>query len=588
MSNMSPSVVQRRLAAVLSADIAGYSALMASNDEATVSDLKGHQSVILPLVSEFSGRIIDTAGDGILAEFGSAVNATNCAIAMQKTMAERNSRTDPARCMHFRVGVNLGDIVFDDHRIYGDGINIAARLQEIASPGGICISGKVHEEITGKVKAGADFEDLGGQNLKNIPRPVHAYRLGSPYAGPVAQAPAARLGITDRPSIAVLPFTNMSGDPEQEYLADGIVEDIITALSRFRWLLVIARNSTFTYSAVDIRQVARELGVRYVLEGSVRKSGNRLRITGQLIDAESAGHLWADRYDGELRDVFDLQDRVTSSVASAIEPRVLAAELVRATQKSTSKLDAYDCCLRARPHVLKLTRPDLDDATRLLRSATQLDPKYGQAWGMLALCTANRYFLGHLPFQAVASDALQFARRAVECDRDHPEVLAVAAYMFAWGGQADESMALADRAIELNPYSSYACRYAGWTAVFNGAFEKAISLFRTTLVLDPSPYDASVLVGTAAANFYLKRYDEAITWASRANSKNPEVTSSFRYLAASLAHAGRAAEAKIVVRRLLEYQPNSSLTRSSAGSALRHGWMLEHYLEGLRMAGLPE
>jgi adenylate cyclase len=309
----------RRLAAILAADIAGYSALMGTDEAVTVRDLKAHQGVILPIVTEHGGRIIDTAGDGILAEFTSVVSAVECAVAIQRVMAQRNAGVQESRRMRFRVGINQGDIVFDEARVYGDGVNIAARPETIAEPGGICISRKVYVEITGKLQPA--FVDLGEHEFKNIAQPVRVYRISDERLAVPQVSVKPALALPDKPSITVLPFTNMSGDPEQEYFADGMVEEIITALSRIRWLFVIARNSSFTYKgrAVDVKQVGKELGVLYVLEGSVRKAANRVRIIAQLLDATSGAHLWADRFDGALEDVFELQDNVASSVAGVIE-----------------------------------------------------------------------------------------------------------------------------------------------------------------------------------------------------------------------------------------------------------------------------
>ena len=328
--------VPRRLAAILAADIAGYSALMGADEADTVRNLKEHQAVVLPMIKEHGGRVIDTAGDGILAEFGSVVNAAECAVAIQQTMAERNADVEEARRMRFRIGINQGDVVFDDSRVYGDGVNVAARLESLAEPGGICISRKVYEDISGKMQLA--FVDLGEQQLKNIAQPVRVYRVSGEQLAAARATAKPALALPDKPSIAVLPFTNMSGDPEQEYFADGMVEDIITGLSRFRWLFVIARNSSFTYKgrAVDVKQVGRELGVRYLLEGSVRKSANRIRIAGQLIDASSGTHLWADRFEGAIEDVFELQDQVTASVVGAIAPR-LATGRNRTCQAQTNR-----------------------------------------------------------------------------------------------------------------------------------------------------------------------------------------------------------------------------------------------------------
>jgi TolB-like protein len=381
-----PAIVDsqsRRLAAILAADIAGYSALMGADEARTVRDLKGNQAVVLPMVSEFGGRVIDTAGDGILAEFASVVNAVKCAVAIQSTMAKRNAAIEPEHRMQFRIGINVGDIVYDDARIYGDGINVAARLESIAEPGGICISSKVYEEINGRIDLA--YQDIGEQQLKNITRPVRVYRV---RLNSLAPAAAPVLALPDKPSIAVLPFQNMSGDPEQEYFADGMVEEIITALSRIRWLFVIARNSSFTYKgrAVDVKQVGRELGVRYVLEGSVRNAANRVRVTGQLIDAANGTHLWADRFDGAIDDVFDLQDRVTASVVGAIAPKLQQAEIERAKRKPTDSLDAYDHFLRGMACVHLGTRQDIDEALRLFYRAIELDRDFASAYGMAAWC----------------------------------------------------------------------------------------------------------------------------------------------------------------------------------------------------------
>lgn len=346
---------QRRLAAILAADIAGYSALMGADDEATVRDLKGHQSVVLPMIGAHGGRVIDTAGDGILAEFASVVNAVKCAVAIQKVMEERNTSIDPEHRMLFRIGINLGDVIFDDTRIYGDGINIAARLEAIADPGGICISDKVYQEVRGK--ADIAVRDLGLQTLKNIADPVRVYRIAT--GGIVgAQTPTESrplptiMTLPDKPSIAVLPFTNMSGDLDQEYFADGIAEDVLTILSKQRWLFVVARNSSFTYKgkAVDIKKVGQELGVRYVLEGSVRKAANRVRVTGQLLDATTGAHVWAEKYDRDLADIFAVQDEITLSVVRAIAPAISGAEQQRAIRKSPESLDAWEAYQRGMWH----------------------------------------------------------------------------------------------------------------------------------------------------------------------------------------------------------------------------------------------
>src|SRR5262245_2736425 len=407
--------VRRRLAAILAADIAGYSTLMGANEARTVRDLKDRLAAVLPMVSEHGGRVIDTAGDGILAEFGSVVNAVECAVAIQRVMAQRNADTEEARRMHFRIGINQGDVVFDETRVYGDGVNVAARLVAVAEPGGICISRKVYEEVAGKMQLA--FVDLGEQQLKNISQPVRVYRVSGENLAAARTTAKPALALPDKPSIAVLPFTNMSGDPEQEYFADGMVEEIITGLSRFRWLFVIARNSGFTYKGrvVDVKQVGRELGVRYLLEGSVRKSANRIRIAGQLIDAASGAHLWADRFEGALENVFELQEQVTASVVGAIAPRLQLAEIERARRKPTESLDAYDLYLRGLANAYKWTRERNEEALRLFYKAIELDPDFSAAYAAAALNFCRRKGFGWIiDREQEVAEARRLALRAVQ------------------------------------------------------------------------------------------------------------------------------------------------------------------------------
>ena len=386
---MAEARVERRLAAILAADIAGYSRLMGNDEEGTLAELKACRRELMdPKIAEHRGRIVKTTGDGALVEFASAVDATRCAIEIQRTMASRNATIPEDRRVEFRIGINVGDIIFDEGDIFGDGVNIAARVESLASPGAICLSENAYKQIEGKVAI--DVSDMGEQHLKNIAHPVRVYgvRLDGASERPT-------LALPDKPSIAVLPFQNMSGDPEQEYFADGVVEEIITALSRIRWLFVIARNSSFTYKgrAVDIKQVGRELGVRYVLEGSVRISADRVRITGQLIDASNGAHLWADRFDGALKDIFDLQDQVSASVVGAIAPKLEEAEIERAKRKPTERLDAYDYYLRgmaATHSVFEGTENAVSEALRLFYRAIELDPNYASAYGMAAWCHVLR------------------------------------------------------------------------------------------------------------------------------------------------------------------------------------------------------
>jgi len=364
----------RRLAAILAADVVGYSRLMGENEAGTAQALREHRAAADPLIAEHGGRLVKTTGDGALIEFGSVVGAVQCAIALQQLMAERNLGISKDRRMDLRIGVHLGDVLIDGDDIIGDGVNIAARLEGVAEPGGICISEDAFRQVRGRVDA--EFEDIGEQSLKNIVRPVRVYRVGpkSPLPNPPPLAGEGRVGalsLPDKPSIAVLPFQNLSGDQEQDYFADGVVEEITTAISRLPWLFVIARNSSFTYKgrAVDVKQVARELGVRYVLEGSVRKAGNRVRITGQLIDTATGAHIWGDRFDGALDDIFELQDRVASNVVGAIEPKLQKSEIERVTRKPTGSLGAYDLYLRALEQYHKYTKEGFGEAVDLPRAS---------------------------------------------------------------------------------------------------------------------------------------------------------------------------------------------------------------------------
>ena len=584
--------VPRRLAAILAADIAGYSALMGADEAATVRDLKAHQAVVLPIVTEHGGRIIDSAGDGILAEFPSVLSAVECAVAIQRVMAQRNADVEENRRMRFRIGINLGDVVFDDARIYGDGVNVAARLEGIAEPGGICISRKVYEDIIGKMQLA--FVDAGEQQLKNIAQPVRVYRISGDQLEAARATVRPALALPDKPSIAVLPFTNLSGDPEQEYFADGMVEDIISGLSRIRWLFVIARNSSFTYKgkAVDVKQVGRELGVRYLLEGSVRKSANRVRIAGQLIDASSGTHLWADRFDGALEDVFDLQDQVTASVVGAIAPKLEQAEIERARRKPTESLDAYDHFLRGLANFYKWTREANAEARRLFYKAIELDPDFSAAYASAAACFSVRKGFGWIVNQEQEiTEAGRLARRAVQLGKDDATTLALAGYTLAnVGKELDDGAAFLDRALLINPNLALGWFGSGRAKQWLGEPERAIERFARAMRLSPiDPFTCFMQDGMAHAHFFAGRYDEALSWAMMALRELPHSPAALRIAAASCALAGRGEEAKKLAGRLLEIDP--ALRVSSLQNVLgpyRHREHPEKYANALRKAGVPE
>ena len=453
----------RRLAAILAADVAGYSRLMGADEEGTHERLKALRRELLdPKIAEHHGRIVKTTGDGVLVEFASVVDAVRCAVEVQQAMAERDIGVGADNRIELRIGVNLGDVIVEPDDLYGDGVNIAARIEALADAGGVFVSNTVYDQVRDRLPF--LFEDLGEQQVKNIARPVRVYRVRPerPLPSPPPQAGegsarSARVGaaelppvlpLPDKPSIAVLPFQNMSGDPEQEYFADGMVEEITTALSRIRWLFVIARNSSFTYKAhaIDVKQVGRELGVRYVLEGSVRKAGGRMRITAQLIDAVADAHLWADRFDGSLEDVFELQDKVAVGVVGVIEPALQAAEIRRSAERPTSDLTAYDLYLRALRYHQSEDREGILQALDTVRRAVARDPRYGIALSLAALCHSRLYVTGWTDDPDTnRREGLDLARRALRAAGEDPNVLGRVAYVFGNLGEDIDAAIAIDR-----------------------------------------------------------------------------------------------------------------------------------------------
>jgi TolB-like protein/class 3 adenylate cyclase/Tfp pilus assembly protein PilF len=580
--------IERRLAAILAADVAGYSRLMGADEAGTAKALRQHRAAIDPIVASHGGRIVKTTGDGVLLEFPSIVAAVECAMAVQKLMAERNAGIPEDRHMLFRVGINLGDVLIEGDDILGEGVNIAARLEGIAQPGGICISDIAYQQVQGKVSA--QFIDVGEQQLKNIARPVRVYRL---HAGEAAVGPRAALPLPDKPSIAILPFQNMSGDQEQEYFADGIVEEIITALSRFRQLFVIARNSSFTYKgrAIDVKQVGRELGVRYVLEGSVRKAGNRVRITGQLVDALTGAHLWADRFDGSLENIFDLQDQVTNSVVGQIAPKLEEAEIERAKRKPTERLDAYDYFLRGMASFHQFTREANAEALQLFYRAIELDPDFSSAYGMAAWCYLQRKEWGWVAnrTQEIA-EAARLARRAAELGRNDAVALSTGGLTLSFVvGELDEGAALVDRAVALNPNFAATWLRSGWQRVYLGEPEVAIDHLARAIRLSPfDPFTAIAQNGLAHAHFFADRYDDAFFWAQKAMQGRPNWRAGMRILAAAAALSGRSEEARQAIKRVRENDPTWRLSHVRKIRLFRRPEDLDKLEDGLRKAGLPE
>ena len=621
--------IERRLAAILAADIAGYSRLIGMDEEGTLAALRAlRRELIDPAIAANRGRIVKTTGDGVLVEFASVLDALRAAAAVQAEMARRNADIAPERRIAFRIGIHQGDIVVEDGDIFGDGVNVAARLEGLAEPGGICVSARVQEDAAGRLDLA--FEDLGEPALKNIARPVRVYRvrtdtltrpappaLGTPGsslgqalsriagegglrrasavagkdgppasgrpAGETPAVPSAPLSLPDKPSIAVLPFQNMSGDPEQEYFVDGMVEEIITALSRIRWLFVIARNSSFTYKgqAVDIKRVGRELGVRYVLEGSVRKGGNRVRITAQLIEAATGAHLWADRFDGTLEDVFDLQDRVASNIAGVIEPALQAAEIVRSTARPTADLTAYDLYLRGFEKI-HASRRYSSEALRFLEEAIARDPEYGPA---LALAARVLFWLvsdGH------SSDpggdrrkAIDFAKRALEVAANDPGILANVAQALAYFGEdMDAMLTLADRAVTLNPNFATGWFISATLRNWAGQPDVALKHIETSLRLSPRAPIRWSVHQIGLAYFLKQQFEEAVPRLLLAIQVAPGFTPAYLFLASAYAHMGRLSEAREIIARRRTIAP---LVITDA-AFLRDPAHRELFLSGLRLA----
>jgi adenylate cyclase len=581
---MTDARVHRRLAAVLAGDVAGYSRLMGADEEGTLARMNAHRREFLePKVAEHRGRIVKKTGDGVLIEFGSAVDAVRYAVEIQRGMMERNASTPQDKRIELRIGIHVGDIIIEEGDIFGEGVNIAARLEGLAQPGGICISDDAYRQVRGKLDV--NFEDSGEQQLKNIAQRVRVYQFQ--HGGTVSAGPPA---LPDKPSIAVLPFQNMSGDKEQDYFADGMVEDIITGLSRIKWLFVIARNSTFTYKgrSVDIKQVGRELGVRYVLEGSVRKTTGRVRITTQLIDAETGGHIWAERYDRAIDDIFALQDDITLSTVAAIEPNLRHAEIERAKRKRPENLDAYDLVLRATP-LADTGMPDgASQALPFLEKALSIDPEYALAHGQAAFCH-EILFIRAGRREENRTAAIRHAHAAIALGPDDAPAL-------AYGGIAiglvehDRVLAMEvfESALAISPSTAWALLWGALILGWGGEAERAIDWGERGIRLSPfDPWITAAFHGICMGHFLRGRYEDAATAVRRAIRSKPGFSISHMFLAAVLAKLGRMDEAKAAAERVLQLQPNFS----SSGQCVGIGCapiLAAPLIEAMRSAGLPD
>jgi adenylate cyclase len=590
---------QRRLAAILAADVVGYSRLMGRDESGTVARLRAiRKQTVAPIVARRGGRIVKLTGDGVLAEFGSAVEALTAAIELQQVMHDAAREEPQDNAIVLRMGLHVGDLIVEEDDLFGDGVNIAARLEAEASPGGILISRTVHEAVGGRVNAG--FEDLGNLRLKNIDHPVQAFAvtweaaawaLPDEPTAPHLHAAAPPLDLPDKPSIAVLPFDNMSNDPDQEHFADGVVESITAALSRIRAFFVIARNSAFAYKgrAINVRDIGRELGVAYVLEGSVQRVGQRVRITAQLIETAGGMHLWADRFDGSLDDIFDLQDRITEAVAGALQPSIRLAEIERSRRKRPQDLGAYDYTMRAMPHCWLLERVAADRALELLEKALRIDPEYPLALALAGWCWAQRsvYNWADDP-KAAQAEGLKLADRAASQSSDDPLILAVLGAVHTFARNYGVARVMLERALVLDPNAAWALSRLGWLNVYSDRPDEAKVHFEKAIRLSPlDPINFNNLVGLASAHQVAGDDAGAAALYIRALEERPNAVWVHRNLAPALFGAGRLDEAKASLAKIMAAYPNYSIRKYREAMVFTPR-MLDHMTDQMRQLGLPE
>jgi adenylate cyclase len=588
--------VERRLAAVLAADVAGYSRLMGRDEERTHEQLRTFRKTLVdPEIAVHRGRIVKNTGDGMLVEFASAVDAARCAVDIQRAIAKANADVSPELRIEFRIGIHVGDIIIDDNDIFGDGVNIAARLEGVAEPGGVCISDDAHRQIRGKIDV--VFDDIGEQALKNIAEPMRAWRIrladeassAIPSVSPPVQV--QNLALPDKPSIVVLPFDNMSAEPGQDYLADGIVEAITAALSCIRSFFVIARSSAFTYKgrATNAREVGKELGVAYLLEGSVQKAGNRLRIIVQLIETEGGAHVWSSRFDGAIDDFFDLEDRITEQVAGALQPSIRIAEIERSRRKRPQDLGSYDFTMRAMPHVWALEKEESAKALELLDKAIAIDPQYPLALSLAGWCHAQRSVYNWADDIAESQAmARRLAERAAEMSGDDPVTLAVLGAVHTFVRNHGTARVLLERAVTLDPNAAWAWSRLGWLETYADQPQKAIGNFERALRLSPiDPMNFNNYVGIGSAHEVAQEYDQAASFYRRALEERPNANWIYRNLASVLSGAGRVEEAKQAFAKLMGYYPDLTLSKFKEAMVFSPA-VLNRMGENLRKLGLPD
>ena len=577
----------------MSADVVGYSRLMGEDEAGTLDALKAHREACIdPAIETHQGRIVKLMGDGALVEFPSVVDAVKCAAAIQDDLAARNADVPADKRIEFRIGVNLGDVIVEGDDIYGDGVNIAARLQELCAPGGVAVSAVVFDQVDGKLDLA--FDDLGEKRAKNIAKPLRVYSARLDGAGPAdAERPAEPLALPDKPSIAVLPFNNLSGDPEQEYFADGMTEDVITALAKNRWFFVIDRNSSFTYKGQtpDTKQVARELGVRYILEGSVRKAGNRVRVAAQLVDATAGTHVWAEHYDREIEDLFELQDDMTHTIVGVVEPELRAVERERAVRKPPGSLDAWEIYQRGLWNLWTFADEETAEALRLFKNARELDPTFAAAYAHEGYANYLRVITGYseAPDEDLAA-GLAAAKKAMSLDdKDAVGYFALGRVLMMMGDH-DASIAQLEHSIQLNPSFAQAHHGLGFALALAGRLEEAVAAQEMALRLSPrDPLNWATTVVHAVTCMLMHDYEEALVWAER-TVRLPRSSSYYPHavLGAALASLGRIDEARAAIEKAIEWKPDLTLSFVEKNMPTKEPGGLAPYLEGLRKAGLPE
>ena len=580
--------MERRLAAIFAADVAGYSRMIGADEEGTLERLMAHRRELIdPKIAEHQGRIVKTTGDGVLVEFASPVKAVRCAIEVQHGMVDRNADVPEEFRIEFRIGINIGDVIVEEGDIYGDGVNVAARLEGIAEPGAVYISRAVRDFIRDRPEIA--LEDLGERPLKNIAKPVQVFRIGAPArtvgAPPAAGSPPVPL----KPSLAVLPFANMSGDAEQEYFSDGMTEDLITDLSKVSGLFVIARNSSFVYKgrSVKVQEIGRDLGVRFVLEGSIRKAGNRVRITAQLIDAGSGGHLWAERFDRDLTDIFATQDEVVEKIVRALAVTLTKGEEQRLHRRGTGNVEAYETWLRARALLTSGIRESIVQSRALYRRAIEIDQSFAAPHAGLALAAITDYVNAWVPDPAQALDeAERWARRAVELNDQEPVTHMALGNVLLWRRDHERALAECRRMIALDPNFAQGYSATGLALMYAGRASEALEPFAMAMRLDPH-YPTMVLHFVAQAHFSLGQYEAAAQLLVDRIARNPGTDSSRMLLASCYGHLGRAEEARVAWAELLEVNPEFSLMQRARVLPYKEASDFQRITEGLAKAGLP-